>query len=120
MTISPDHRTGQMRSAEESRGDALVAVLARAETDVAFRAWLLTEPHRAIQDAFGIQVPHDFRLRFIERDADVDALIVLPDLRSSDGELSAETLDHVAGGAHAQNAHLAWKGSLVPKIPHQD
>ena len=109
-----------MRSTEESSGDALSAVLARAETDVAFRARLLTEPHRAIQDVFGIQVPPDFRLRFIERHPDVDALVVLPDLRAEDGELSVEVLEHVAGGAHRQNAHLAWKGSLAPKVSNHD
>ena len=81
MTISPYLRTGQTRSAEDASVDVLSAVLARAETDVAFRARLLTEPHRAIEDEFGIQVPPDFRLRFIERHSDVDALVVLPDLR---------------------------------------
>jgi hypothetical protein len=120
VTISPHVRTGQMRAAEDASADALSTVLARAETDVAFRTRLLTEPHRAIQDEFGIQVPHDFRLRFIERHSDVDALVVLPDLRPADGELSAESLEHVAGGAHAQNAHLAWKGSLAPKVSHSD
>jgi len=86
VTTSPHLRTGQTRSAEDARVDVLSAVLARAETDVAFRARLLTEPHRAIEDAFGIQVPQDFRLRFIERQSDIDALVVLPDLRPADGE----------------------------------
>ena len=81
VTTSPYLRMGQTRSTEDARVDVLSAVLARAETDVAFRARLLTEPHRAIEDAFGIQVPHDFRLRFIERHSDVDALVVLPDVR---------------------------------------
>ena len=86
MTITPYLRTGQRRSAEDASVDVLSAVLARAETDVAFRARLLTEPHRAIEDAFGIHVPQDFRLRFIERHSDIDALVVLPDLRPADGE----------------------------------
>jgi len=81
VTITPYLRAGQTRSADDATVDVLSAVLARAETDVAFRARLLTEPHRAIEDAFGIQVPQDFRLRFIERHSDVDALVVLPDLR---------------------------------------
>ena len=72
--------------AEDASTDALSAVLARAETDVAFRTLLLIEPHRAIADAFGIHVPQDFRLRFIERHSDVDALVVLPDLRLAPSE----------------------------------
>ena len=118
--MSSNRRESRLRSTGEGSDDALAAVLARAETDVPFRKRLLAEPHRAIQDAFGIQVPPDFRLRFIERHADVDALVVLPDLRHEEGELTVESLEHVAGGAHAQNAHLAWKGSFVPKASHND
>lgn len=98
----------------------LALVLARAESDVSFRRDLLDDPHHAIEAAFGVHVPRDFRLRFIERTPDVDALVVLPDVRDADGELSAETLEHVAGGAHMQNAHLAWKGTLAPKTLRAD
>lgn len=98
---------------------ALNAVIARATTDRVFRQQLLTEPRRAILDAFGITIPADFRIKFIEKGGDVDALVVLPDARSepsTDGPISDADLEVVSGGAaahhaaHHANAHLAWKG----------
>jgi hypothetical protein len=108
-----------VNSPAETNGDVLTAVLARAEIDAVFRKRLLTEPHRAIHDTFGVHVPSEFRLRFIERAADIDALVVLPDLRSTGQELSCEKLDQVTGGAQAHNAHLSWKGK-VPDVGIQD
>ena len=107
-----------MSSQNGNEREALDVVIERAETDPAFRARLLAEPHRAIHDAFGVRIPEDFRLRFVERPADVDALVVLPDLRSprqAPDELSEHDLESVTGGAHAHNAHLAWKGTVPPK-----
>lgn len=97
---------------------ALDSVVARAATDRSFRDRLLAEPRAAIYDAFGIRIPDDFRIRFIERHADVDALIVLPDFQIPDrsaAELSDRDLEQVTGGAQAHNAHLAWKGAVGPK-----
>src|SRR5919198_360181 len=98
---------------------ALDAVLARAETDVAFRARLLDEPRAALLETVGVRLPADFRIRFMERDSDVDALIVLPDLRrptpAAADELADDDLERVTGGAHAHNAHLAWKGAVAPQ-----
>lgn len=96
------------------------AVLARAETDPVFRQGLLTDPRGIIYESFGIRIPEQFRIRFIERSADVDALVVLPDLRGATSELSDGELEQVSGGAHAQNAHLAWKLAAVPRPPHHD
>lgn len=108
-----------MNSPVEKNGDALTAVLARAEIDVTFRKRLLTEPHRAIHDTFGVHVPEEFRLRFIERDPDVDALVVLPDVRSAASDLSDEDLEQVTGGVHAHNSHLAWKGTSARASQHR-
>ncbi|HEY5060498.1 MAG TPA: hypothetical protein VII52_03130 [Gemmatimonadaceae bacterium] len=105
----------------DSERQALDAVVARAETDPAFRARLLVDPHGAIRDAFGMRVPDDFRIRFVERDPGVDALVVLPDLRhpqAAAGELSDRDLEQVTGGGAAHNAHLAWKGAVAPKSGH--
>ena len=66
-TSPPEHR-------------ALDTVLRRASVDASFRRELLTDPHRAIRDAYGMSIPASFNVKFIERDPDVDALIVLPDL----------------------------------------
>jgi hypothetical protein len=76
-------RRGGQRWPEESLMDEkqrqLREVLARASTDPAFRRGLLSDPHRTLREACGIVVPATFRLRFIEREPGVDALIVLPD-----------------------------------------
>jgi hypothetical protein len=67
-------------------------VTARAALDRDFRRELLTDPHVAIHHAFGVELPRALRLKFIERDPDVDLMIVLPDLVD-------EVFDGVAGGA---------------------
>ena len=87
----------------DDREDLLQAVLKRTTVDRSFRQALLTDPHRAIEQTFGIRIPPEYRVRFVERAADVDALIVLPDFdaqaaESSDDELSDDELEHVAGG----------------------
>lgn len=96
---------------------AMDAVVARATTDRSFRDQLLTDPRRAIQDGFGVQIPPTVRIRCIERDADVDALIVLPDFtaaRAAAGdELSDDELDTVAGG---QGQSAGWSRPII-KLP---
>lgn len=101
----------------EREQDAMTAVLARAETDAEFRQQLLREPRQVIYETFGIRIPEQFRIRFVERSSDVDALVVLPDLRAGD-ELSEHDLEHVTGGAHAHNAHLAWKSAAGRSSRH--
>jgi hypothetical protein len=49
-------------------------------------------------------MPEDFRIQFIEKTAGLDALVVLPDPTSGDGDLSDRDLDTVHGGA-ATNPH---------------
>jgi hypothetical protein len=97
--------------ADEREHLLLRAVLKRATVDRPFRRALLTDPHRAIDQAFGIKIPAQYRVRFVERDPDVDALIVLPDFdaRAADGgdeELSDDELEHVAGGRDME--YLTW------------
>jgi len=70
----------------------------RAATDQVFRKRLLTQPEQAIYDAFGVRLPSSHRLRFIEKPADVDTLIVLPDLENGQVELDDDQLDAAAGG----------------------
>lgn len=78
--------------------NALETILERATVDRAFRQGLLTDPRHAIHDAFGVKIPHNFRVKFIEKGRDVDALVVLPDFQAANGELCDEDLDNVAGG----------------------
>lgn len=86
MTMSPAHQ------------EVLDQVLARATVDGDFRKALLLDPRKAILNALGVHVPASFRVKFIEREKNIDALIVLPDLQRQDGELDDEDLDAVAGG----------------------
>lgn len=94
-----------MSSAQQ---EALEKILTRAGVDVDFRRGLLANPRKAILDAFGVRIPSGFRVKFIERDRDVDALIVLPDLRDPDGELCDRDLDSVAGGIGEPDPDPEW------------
>ena len=79
--------------------EALEQILTRAAVDVEFRKALLVHPRKAILDGLGVRIPAKFRVKFIEREKDVDALIVLPDLQRHDCELDDDDLDGVSGGA---------------------
>jgi len=68
----------------------------KAAIDETFRNLCLREPREAFRQIFGRELPETFRLRFLERDG-YDLTLVLPDLQT-DGELSDEKLDWVAGG----------------------
>ncbi len=79
----------------------LQQVTSLAAQDRAFRQQLLDDPIAAVQATFGVTLPATFRVRFVERPADVDAVIVLDTLRAppaADGSLSDDDLDAVAGG----------------------
>ena len=78
--------------------ELLEQILTRAAVDLDFRTALLVDPKKAILDGFGVHIPATFRVKFIERAKDVDALIVLPDLQRQDGELDDDDLEMVAGG----------------------
>jgi hypothetical protein len=79
----------------DNQQQALEQILARASVDLQFRNQLLTDPRQAILSALGVRIPARFKLRFIEKDHDVDALVVLPEFR---GQLGSAELDVVAGG----------------------
>ncbi|GJG89805.1 hypothetical protein tb265_49860 [Gemmatimonadetes bacterium T265] len=93
----------QSFAASPVRDPRLQQVLDRAATDPHFRERLLTAPHEAIRETFGVEIPVSFRIKFIERGVDVDALIVLPGIArpvvAPDGERDDASLDAVAGGA---------------------
>ena len=79
--------------------EALEQILTRAAVDLEFRKALLVDPRKAILEGLGVRIPASFRVKFIERDKNVDALIVLPDLQLLDGELDDCDLEAVAGGS---------------------
>ena len=86
--------------------EALEQILARAGVDRDFRRALLHDPRKAILDGLGVRIPASFRVKFIEREKNVDALIVLPDLKQQDGELDECDLDAVAGGGDTDPSNL--------------
>jgi hypothetical protein len=92
----PRKQTGMTMSTAHQ--EALEQILTRAAVDLDFRKALLVDPRKAILDGLGVRIPASFRVKFIERGKDVDALIVLPDLRRQDDELDDDCLDSVAGG----------------------
>jgi hypothetical protein len=73
-------------------------VTLRATTDPAFRKRLLADPGAAVYAEFGVTLPGGQRIRFMEKPADVDTLIVLPDPLTPGNELDDDDLDAVAGG----------------------
>ena len=81
----------------EQQIKAFDAINARAATDADYRTRLLETPHAALAE-LGYNVPETYRIKFVEKSADADAVVVLPDLVSQAGELSAEQLEAVAGG----------------------
>lgn len=78
---------------------ALAVVVTRAALDREFRVRLLADPHRAIREVFGLDLPAGFRIRFIEKGPDLDLLVVLPDLVEDLGQLDQNQLDVVLGGS---------------------
>lgn len=85
------------------KDQALEAVLERSAVDIKFRKQLLSDPRKAIQDAFGVIIPANFKVKFIEKDPGIDALVVLPNFQSQDGELNDSDLEAVAGGVEPPN-----------------
>ena len=99
-----------MPTSNDRERQVLEAVVDRASKDPVFRKLLLTDPRGTIDANFGVRIPETFRIRFIERDPDLDALIVLPDLQVTNAELSDQDLEAVTGGAQQS----AWAGELGP------
>ena len=70
----------------------------RARMDAAFRRDLLTDPRSALQKELGLELPGDFKIRFVENEG-ADLTVILPDLELPDIELSDEDLVRIFGGA---------------------
>lgn len=81
------------------RGDHILHdVTVRATVDLDFRTRLLQDPNGVILEEFGVTIPSGHQIRFIEKPAGVDTLIVLPDFHPASDELDDDDLDQVAGG----------------------
>jgi hypothetical protein len=89
----------------ESREKLMGEILDRAATDQIFRAQLLDDPKEVIYEEFGVVIPNSYRIRFVERDPELNALVVLPDFEggaNGDSELCDDDLDYVCGGDGGQ------------------
>lgn len=89
-------------------------IVRRSATDPAFRSQLISDPASAVQEALGESLPPTVRLKFIEKPADCDALIVLPEFAAGSASLSDAELEAVAGGdgTDADFAACPWTCSL--------
>lgn len=85
-------------------------VLHRAQQDATFRELLKQHPHRAIKDETGIDVPPDFKIRFVEPFFGNGLRVMMPEppppgrdvveeeRLEEDEELSLDDLEEAAGG----------------------
>jgi hypothetical protein len=96
-----------MHNLNEDDSKLLNDVLNRSATDPSFRTQLIKSPHAAVKAAFGVTLPTDLAIRFVEQPADIDALIVLPNYIEADGELTPSELESVAGGM-SEAAAVCW------------
>jgi hypothetical protein len=92
----------------ESRNDDVIfdEILKRSATDREFRARLVNDPAAAIEDVIGVPLstlPRPINVKFVEKAAGVDAVLVLPDFVDV-GTLSDAELEAVAGGVYQEVA----------------
>ena len=98
----------------------LDAITTRAALDPEFRRRLLCEPREAIASTFNIHLPPALRVKFIEKDAGLDLMVVLPDAIPGDDALAETDLRGISGGAHEalrilSHAGLAGLAGGVPR-----
>lgn len=97
--------------AQEEQGQfppELQQVISKAAVDPEFRSALLADPRAAIDAELGPGLPPDLKLKFVEKDPDVDVMLVLPDILAAE-ELSAEELEAVSGGCILGTVNICWE-----------
>ena len=75
------------------RGEVLLAVRERAESDAAFRAQLLADPSAALSDLLGMPLPEAVRFT-VHEESPTDIHLVIPAISNLDDA----DLELVAGG----------------------
>ncbi|WP_027087441.1 NHLP leader peptide family RiPP precursor [Cohnella panacarvi] len=93
-------------SQEDQVAKAIEAITSKAATDRQFRSLILSNPHEAVKQATGIELPDYFKLQVVENDG-AHYTLVLPDAAVEDEELSESELQKVVGGA-AVYTHDYW------------
>ena len=80
---------------KEEMKKALQSAKVKAMQDPNFRSLCIADAAAAVRDISGKDLPGEVKLKFVENDG-VHMTIVLPNM--TDGEMSEEDLDKVAGG----------------------
>jgi hypothetical protein len=91
---------GELQSLSHGEPTGLDAITTRAALDPEFRRRLLCDPREAIASTFGIQLPPALRVKFIEKEAGLDLMVVLPDAVPCGDALADTELRGITGGAH--------------------
>lgn len=81
-----------------NKHEQLATVMAKANSDDAFRAKLLADAHTALSE-LGIDVPEGKTINFVENTSDTMNIILPP--MPIEGELSETELADLAGGVSA-------------------
>ena len=71
-------------------------MMKKAKEDPAYRQTCLSNPHAAVKEVSGMDLPSDFKLNVVENQG-ASLTVVLPDLALAE-ELSERELEDVAGG----------------------
>jgi len=82
---------------------AFQEITKRARIDPEFRKLALSNPAEAVKEASNIEVPANFKVRFVEADG-ANMIITLPEPVGKEGELSDAELEQVAGGGRGVSA----------------
>lgn len=88
-----------IRWTQEEVDRTLKMIRKKSMTDKAFRALLISDPHKAIKQATGTEVPPGFKIKVVESDPAYHMTFALPEMITD--ELSDEALEKAAGGAFA-------------------
>lgn len=92
--------------------EALGEIYRRAGTDADFRQLCIDNPGAAFAAVGNYVLPADVRLRFIEKPEEI--VFVLPPLTATDGSISEEDLDLVAGGIDVGGGNIT---TVTPQVP---
>lgn len=82
---------------------AIQEITTRSRTDAEFRQLALTNPSEAIKEATNLEVPANFKVKFVESQG-ANLVVTLPDPVGKEGELSDAELEQVAGGGRGASA----------------
>ena len=95
----------------------LTRVQARAAVDAGYRRRLLDAPQEAIEEVLGPAPAGGVRIGFVDKPADVDVLVVLPDAVSATEALTLEELEALLSAPPPTEDTAAGSDPAVPVPP---